>query len=181
MKSQVFSLTLGNLTPAHVSHPDSPYELHSPFRGDSSNSPEAVCTLPSLPLILRSSSWDSFSLLIHLIKPIQSSLVPHNLTWVLLLCVPITYTRGFPDSSASKESTCNAGDPSSIPGSGRSPGEGIGYPCQYSWASLVAQTEKDLHALRDTWVGKIPWRRAWQPTPVCLPGVFSQTEEPGKL
>ena len=46
---------------------------------------------------------------------------------------------GFPGSSASKESTCNAGDPGSIPGLGRSPGEAIGYPLQYSWASLVAQ------------------------------------------
>ena len=40
--------------------------------------------------------------------------------------------KGFPDSSVSKESACNAGDPGSIPGSGRSPGEGIGYPLQYS-------------------------------------------------
>ena len=45
---------------------------------------------------------------------------------------------GFPGSSAGKESTCNAEDPGLISGSGRSPGEGIGYPLQYSWASLVA-------------------------------------------
>ena len=47
---------------------------------------------------------------------------------------------GFPDSSVGKESTYNAGDLGwdSIPGSGRSTGEGIGYPLQYSWASLVA-------------------------------------------
>ena len=45
----------------------------------------------------------------------------------------------FPDSSVGKESACNAGDPGSIPWSGRSTGEGIGYPLQYSWASLVAQ------------------------------------------
>ena len=38
--------------------------------------------------------------------------------------------EGFPDSSVGKESTCNAGDPGSIPGSGRSAGEGIGYPLQ---------------------------------------------------
>ena len=38
----------------------------------------------------------------------------------------------FPSSSVGKESACNAGDPSSIPGLGRSPGEGIGYPLQYS-------------------------------------------------
>ena len=39
---------------------------------------------------------------------------------------------GFPGSSAGKESTCNARDPGSIPGSGRSPGEGYDYPLQYS-------------------------------------------------
>ena len=47
---------------------------------------------------------------------------------------------GFPGSSAGRESACNAGDPSLIPGSGKSPGEGIVYPLQCSWASLVAQT-----------------------------------------
>ena len=46
--------------------------------------------------------------------------------------------KDFPDSSVGKESACNAGDPGSIPGSGRFPREGIGYPLQYSWASLVA-------------------------------------------
>ena len=58
----------------------------------------------------------------------------------------------FPGSSAGKESTCNAGDPSSIPGSRRSPGEGIDYPLQYSWASLVAQVVKNLPARWETWV-----------------------------
>ena len=82
---------------------------------------------------------------------------------------------GFPGSSAGKESTCKAGDLGSIPGSGRSPGDGIGYPLQYSWASLVAQLVKNPPAMRekpglDPWVGKIPWRRAWQPIPVFLPG-----------
>ena len=88
---------------------------------------------------------------------------------------------GFPGSSASKESTCNAEDPSSIPGSGRSPGEGIGYPLQYSWASLVAQMVKNPPAMWETWVEKIPSRRAWQPTPVFLPGESPRTEEPGGL
>ena len=53
---------------------------------------------------------------------------------------------GFPDSSVGKESACNAGDPGLIPGLGRSAGEGIGYPLQYSWASLVAQLVKNLPA-----------------------------------
>jgi len=59
---------------------------------------------------------------------------------------------GFPDSSVGKESTCNApaGDTSSIPESGRSAGEGIGYPLQYSWASLVAQLVKNLRIMQET-------------------------------
>ena len=56
----------------------------------------------------------------------------------------------FPGSSAGKESTCNAGDPCSIPGSGRSPGEEIDYPFEYSWASLVAQMVKNLPAMKET-------------------------------
>ena len=89
---------------------------------------------------------------------------------------------GFPDSSVGKESVCNAGEPGSIPGLGRSPGEGIGYPPQYSWASLMAQTVKNPPAMLETWVGKIPWRRAWQLTPVFLPGASPWTEEePGGL
>ena len=60
--------------------------------------------------------------------------------------------RGFPASSVGEESACNAGDPSSIPGSGRSPGERIGYPLQYSWASLVAQLVKNPPAMWETWV-----------------------------
>ena len=59
---------------------------------------------------------------------------------------------GFPDSSVGEESTCNAGDSSLIPGSGSSPEVGIGYPVQYSWASLVAQLVKNLPAMRETWV-----------------------------
>ena len=63
---------------------------------------------------------------------------------------------GFPDSSIGKESTCNAGDPGSIPGSGRSPGEWIGYPLQYSWASLVVQLVKKKSACNTGDLGSIP-------------------------
>ena len=59
---------------------------------------------------------------------------------------------GFPGSSAGKESACNAGDPSLIPGSGRSPGEGTGFALQYTWASLLAQLVKNLPAMKETWV-----------------------------
>ena len=81
---------------------------------------------------------------------------------------------GFPGCSAGKQSTYNAGDPGLIPAMGSPPEEGIGYLLQYSWASLVAQlVKKCLQRGRhefDPWVGKIPWMRAWQPTPVFLPG-----------
>ena len=64
---------------------------------------------------------------------------------------------GSSDSSVGKESTCNEADPGSIPESGRSPGEGIGYPLQYSWASLVDQLVKDLSAMQETWVRPLGW------------------------
>ena len=66
----------------------------------------------------------------------------------------------FPDSSVSKESACSTGDPSSIPGSGRSSGKGIGFPLQYSWASLVAQMVKNLPAMQETWVQSLGWEDA---------------------
>ena len=69
------------------------------------------------------------------------------------------------------ESACSAGDPGSIPGSGRSPGEGTGYSPQYSWAFLGAQTVKNLPAMWETWVRSLDWEdplEAWQPAPVLL-------------
>ena len=64
---------------------------------------------------------------------------------------------GFPDSSIGKESTCNAGDPNLIPGLGSSAGEGIGYPLQYSWASLVAQLVKNPPMTQETPVHFLGW------------------------
>ena len=65
--------------------------------------------------------------------------------------------RNFSDSSVGKESACNAGDPCLIPGSGSSPEEGIGYPLQYSWASLVPQLVKNPPAMRETWFLSLSW------------------------
>ena len=62
-----------------------------------------------------------------------------------------------PGSSAGKESTYNARDPGSIPGSGRSTGEGIGYPLQYFWASLVTQLVKNPPAMWETWIRPLGW------------------------
>ena len=104
---------------------------------------------------------------------------------------------GFPGSSAGKESSCNAGDLGLIPrlgrsslvaqlvknppamqetpcilGSGRSAGEGISYPLQYSWASLVTQTLKNLLAMQETWVltsvGKIPLEKGMATPSIIL-------------
>ena len=90
--------------------------------------------------------------------------------------LPTHPLQGFPDSSVGKESSCNAGDPGSIPGLGRSPGERIGYPLQYSWASLVAQLVRiHLQCRRpgsNPWVGKMPWRMERLPTPVFWPRKF---------
>ena len=72
-------------------------------------------------------------------------------------------------SSVGKESSCNAGDPGSIPGSGRSTGEGIGYPLQYPWASLVAQLVKNLPVMWETWVPSLGWE-----DPVFWPGEFQE-------
>ena len=59
---------------------------------------------------------------------------------------------GFPGGLAGKESACNVGDSSLIPRLGSSPGEGTGYPLQYSWAFLVAQRVKKPPAMWETWV-----------------------------
>ena len=88
----------------------------------------------------------------------------------------------FLDSSVGKESACNVGDPSLIPGLGRSSGEGKGYPLQYSWSSLVAQLVKNLPAMRKTWAQSLGWEDLWRrerlPTPVFLPGEFQGLYSP---
>ena len=84
---------------------------------------------------------------------------------------------GFLDSSVGKESTCNAGGPGSIPGSGRSPGEGIGYSLQYSWASLMAQLVKNPPAMQEPWVQSLVWedplKKGKGITPIFWPGEFN--------
>ena len=64
---------------------------------------------------------------------------------------------GFPGGSVSKESACNLGAIGSIPGWGRSPGEEIGYPLQYSCTSLVAQMAKNPPTMQETWVRSLGW------------------------
>ena len=77
-------------------------------------------------------------------------------------------------TSVGKESACNVGDPGSIPGLGRSPGEGIGYPIQGFWASLMAHMVKNPPTMWETWVQSLGWEdpleKGMEPTPVFLPG-----------
>ena len=105
----------------------------------------------------------------------------------LLEKVPITLMRflGFPSSSAGKESTCNAGNPSSIPGSRRSAGEGIGYSLQYTWASLVAQMIKNSPTMQETWVRSLAWEDPLEKGMATPSSILAWripwTEEPGGL
>ena len=68
----------------------------------------------------------------------------------------------FPDSLVGKESACKAGEPSSIPESGRSTGEGLGYPLQYSWTSLVTQLVKNPPAMQEKWVRFLGREVGWE-------------------
>ena len=72
-----------------------------------------------------------------------------------------------------------------IPGSGRSAREGIGYPLQYSWTSLVAQLVKNLPAMWETWVQSLGWEDPLEKRMSTPSSVFAwripQTEEPGGL
>ena len=93
---------------------------------------------------------------------------------------------GFPGNSAGKESTCNAGDHNSIPGLGRSPGEGKGYQLQYSWASLVAQTIKNPPAMQETWTCFLGWKDPLEKGTATtyssiLAWRITWTEKPGRL
>ena len=103
--------------------------------------------------------------------------------WVTELNWTDTPKRSFPCSSAGNKSTCNAEGPSFITGFQSSPGEEIGYPCQYSWCSLVAQLVNNMPAMQETWFQsldlEIPWRKAWRLTPVFLPRESPWREEPG--
>ena len=114
--------------------------------------------------------------------------------------LPTPVFLGFPCGSAGKESACNVGDLGSIPGLGRSPGEGKGYPLQYfglentniytvhgvakRYSNMVyvgdvgakestCQCRRHKEGKRyrfSPWRGKIPWRRKWYLTLVFLPG-----------
>ena len=99
------------------------------------------------PTITSNHQWDRRSWVSHENLKTDSSNI--KLIFTPSIC--------FPGGSVGKESTCNVGDPSSIPGLRRSPGEGIGCPLQYSWASLMAQLVKKPPAMQKTWVRSLGW------------------------
>ena len=92
---------------------------------------------------------------------------------------------GFPGGSDGKESAHSMGDPGSNPGSGSSPAEGIGYPLQYSWASLVAQMVKNLPAMLETWARSLGWENPLEEGMATHSSILAWripwTEEPGRL
>ena len=155
----------------------------------SAPSQSAICflvfTLPGFPggADSKESAWDvgDLGLILGWEDPLEEGVATHSsiLAWRIPMdrgAWQATVHRVTKSNLAGKEPTCNARYRGLIPGWGRSSGEGIGYPLQHSWASLVAQLVKNLPALWETWVrswvGKIPWRREWLPTPVFLSGEF---------
>ena len=102
-----------------------------------------------------------------------------------LFSFSLLYKKGFPGSSAGKESTFNAGDPGLIPGLGRSPGGGIDYPLQCSWIPPVTQMVKTLPALWETWVRSLGWEDPLEKGMVTHSNILAWripwTEEPGWL
>ena len=85
----------------------------------------------------------------------------------------VILSKNMYDLSVGKESTCNAGDRGSIPGSGRSSGRGIGYPLQYSWTSLVAQLVKNLPTIWDTWVQSLGWEEPLEKGKATHPSILA--------
>ena len=77
-------------------------------------------------------------------EPLNFIKLEFQILYIYIYIRTYTHIWGFPDSSVGKECTCSAGDPGPIPGLGRCAEEGIGYPLQYSWASLVAQLVESI-------------------------------------
>ena len=139
---------------------------------------ESTCNVGDLGLIL---GWED---------PLEKRKATHSsiLVWIIPWTVQsmglqrvghnwVTWEKGFSDSSVGKESACSAGDPSLRPQwSGRSTGEGIGYPLQYFRASPVVQLVKNPPAMWETWVWSLGWGDPLEmqrsPTPVFWPGEF---------
>ena len=132
------------------------------------------------------SDWTELNWIYLIIEINENSRAWYSNHLIIVSCnSDFVFSLGFPDSSVGKESTCSAGDPSLIPGSGRSPGEGMGYPLQYSWPSLVAQLWKNLPAMQETWIQSLGWEdpleKGKAPHSSVLAWEIPWTEEPGGL
>ena len=96
-----------------------------------------------------------------------------------------TMSSAWLEAQLVKESACNARDPGLISESRRYAGEGIGYPLQYSWASLMAQTVKNLPAMQDTWVQSLAWEDPLEKGKATHSSILAWripwTKEPGRL
>ena len=133
------------------------YQGCSDLGGGLEGSRDAVCVCPFCGFVIWIHKLSHFppTPSFHLLAVYLSYWVS-VLSLLCIRCDSRIY-QGSLNSSVGKESTCNAGDPGSIPGLGRFAGEGIGYPVQYSWASLVIQLVKNLLAMQETWVGSLGW------------------------
>ena len=103
------------------------------------------------------------------------------LLFLSFFCGKIYINLDFLGSSTFKKPTCNAGDPNSIPRLESSPGEGIGYPLLYSWASLVAQPVKNPPAMRETWVPSLGWEDPLEEGMAIHSSILAWREEPDGL
>ena len=123
----------------------------------------------------------------EVLMPLYSNAHPTNAEFLHLLpLLPLlifyfglALSLGLPGNSSGNESSWNGREPGSIPGLRRSSGGGHDNPLQYFWVSLVARMVKKPPTMGngcDLWVGKIIWRRTWQPIPVFLPRESPWTE-----
>ena len=129
--------------------------------------------------VIKNISW------VDSLGPVLTHKLWRTAYFILIFFLRPVSRPGFSHSSVGKESACNARDPSSIPGLGRSAGEGKGYPLQYSWVSLVAQRVCNLPAMWETWVWSLgsedSWRKERLPIPVFWPGEFHGLYSPWGL
>ena len=94
----------------------------------------SLCFVSSLSLALIRKLFKGKTVVIIFVSPVNALMVTFmcRLDWITQYPATWSDILGFPGGSDGKASACNAGDPGSIAGSGRSPGEGNGYPFQYS-------------------------------------------------
>ena len=119
----------------------------------------SACRGPTREGEIYSPNWHVRSLTSGYLSPTpQANSLQAGDIWIHCFSLyPVFHSLPAFGSSVGKESACNAGDPSSIPGLGKSTREGIGYPLQYCWASVVAHLIKNLAAMRETWVQSLVW------------------------